>query len=192
MPSVFGKGQDLAVSLLKVRPATTANAAAMLAIYAPIVEATAISFELTPPTIAQFAERIRTTIRDLPWLVADDQGSVLGYAYANHHRVRGAYRWSVDTSVYVDPRSWRRGVATELYRVLLDELTVLGYVSAYAGIALPNDASVALHEKLGFMPIGRFPNVGFKNGAWHDVGWWHRPLRPSPASPPEPRRWGSG
>jgi phosphinothricin acetyltransferase len=174
---------------ITVRPATPDDAASMQAIYAPIVEQTAVSFELTPPTTDDFAERIEATTRDLPWLAAEADHSVVGYAYASHHRARAAYRWSVDTSVYVVDR-WRgRGVATALYHSLINDLRKLGYVSAYAGIALPNDGSVRLHEKSGFVAIGRFPTVGFKHGSWHDVGWWHLLLQPPPDSPNEPSPW---
>jgi len=161
----------------------------MSAIYAPIVEHTAISFELIPPTAEEFAERIRGTTRELPWLAAETDEGVVGYVYAKRHRNRAAYRWSVETSVYVTEQ-WRgRGVGVALYRVFIDELRTMGYVSVYAGIALPNAGSVSLHEKVGFIAIGRFPNVGFKQGSWHDVGWWHLALREPPSAPREPTRW---
>lgn len=172
-----------------MRPATADDAAAVLAIYAPIVESTPISFELTPPTREEMARRIRATMARHPWLVAVADDGVAGYAYAAPHKDRPAYRWSVDTSVYVH-QAWRsRGIGRTLYRALLDELRSLGYVSAYAGVTLPNDASVALHESVGFAAAGRYPNAGFKLGAWHDVGWWHLSLRPPPRSPEEPRSW---
>ena len=174
---------------ITVRAATPHDAAAMQAIYAPIVAQTAVSFELNPPSIDDFAERIRTTTRDLPWLAAESERAIVGYAYSSPHRARAAYQWSVDTSVYVQ-HDWRgRGVATELYHALVNELRKLGYVSAYAGIALPNDASVRLHEKTGFVAVGRFPTVGFKHDSWHDVGWWHLLLQPPPRSPDAPSRW---
>ncbi|MGH3914791.1 MAG: arsinothricin resistance N-acetyltransferase ArsN1 family B [Pseudonocardiaceae bacterium] len=173
----------------RVRPATVDDARAMSAIYAPFVEHTAISFELIPPTAEEFAERIRHTAGELPWVAAETDEGLVGYAYANRHQVRGAYRWSVDTSVYVTGQWHGRGVGLALYHVLLDELRTLGYVSAYAGITLPNTGSVSLHEKLGFVAIGCFPDVGFKQGCWHDVGWWHLALREPPLAPPEPARW---
>lgn len=174
---------------VRVRPATAGDASDMSAIYAPIVEQTPISFELIPPTAAEFAQRIRDTTRELPWIAAETGEGVVGYAYASRHHVRAAYRWSVHTSVYV-AEEWRgRGVGAALYSVLIDELRMMGYVSAYAGIALPNAGSVALHEKLGFVASGRFPAAGFKQGSWHDVGWWHLALREPPPAPPEPTRW---
>jgi L-amino acid N-acyltransferase YncA len=172
-----------------VRAVNADDAPAMQAIYAPIVEQTVISFELVAPTVAEFAERIRATTRELPWLAAEIDGQVVGYAYASRHQDRAAYRWSVNVSVYVAERGRGAGVGSALYGVLFQELRALGYVSAYAGIALPNDASVRLHEKHGFVGIGQFPNVGFKFGSWHDVGWWYLELQ-APADPPlEPTRW---
>ena len=161
----------------------------MVEIYAPIVERSAISFELIPPTVVEFEQRVRLTTRELPWFVAEDLGAVVGYAYATRHADRAAYRWSVDTSIYVADGWHGRGVGGALYGALIAELRALGYVSAYAGITLPNDASVALHKKVGFVSIGRFVNAGFKHGVWHDVSLWYLALREPPASPAEPLRW---
>jgi phosphinothricin acetyltransferase len=174
---------------LAVRAATPADAAAVQAIYAPIVEQTVISFEAVPPTVSEFEARIRATTEHFPWLVAEIGDEVVGYAYASRHSDRDAYRWSVDVSLYV-AEVWRgQNVGTALYLALFAELRTLGFVSAYAGITMPNVASVAVHEKLGFGPIGRFPNAGFKHGSWHDVGWWHLALQPPPETPAEPTRW---
>lgn len=163
---------------MTLRPATPADAAALVAIYAPIVRGTAISFELEPPDAAQMAQRIARTLASLPWLVAvDAAGSVAGYAYASPHRERPAYRWSVDVSTYVHPEHRRLGIGRALYGALLADLHRRGYWQAFAGIALPNPASIALHESSGFVHIGTYRNVGFKLGSWHDVGWWQRPLR---------------
>jgi L-amino acid N-acyltransferase YncA len=164
-------------NLISVRSAHVDDAAALLAIYAPFVEHTAISFELSPPSVEEFAERIRKYVDDWSWLVAESQGQILGYAYGSPHRERPAYRWSVETSAYVSPNAHRRGVGTLLYGKLLAELTQKGYCNAYAGIALPNEASVALHRSIGFAPIGVFPSIGYKFDKWHDVAWLHRRLR---------------
>jgi phosphinothricin acetyltransferase len=128
--------------------------------------------------------RIETTLARHPWLVADDDG-VLGYAYATQHRSRAAYDWSVDVSVYLAPPARGRGLGRALYTALLDLLAVQGHANAFAGIALPNPASVALHETLGFTPVGVYRAVGWKLGSWHDVGWWQRRLSSSDA-PPRP------
>ncbi|MEM6930338.1 MAG: N-acetyltransferase family protein, partial [Myxococcota bacterium] len=123
-----------------------------------------------------------------PWQVLHDQGVVEAYAYASPHRAREAYQWSVEVSAYVAATARRRGHARRLYTVLFDLLALQGFAMAFAGITLPNDASVGLHESLGFEPVGVYPSVGFKHGSWHDVGWWSRPLRRLPASPQPPRR----
>jgi phosphinothricin acetyltransferase len=131
-------------------------------------------------------ERITKTLAELPWLVSEDaQGKVSGYVYASKHRERPAYRWSVDVSAYVREDARGQGVGKRLYPALFAELAALGYVQAFAGIALPNQASLALHASVGFQPIGIYRKVGFKLGAWHDVGWWQKELR-APTEPAEP------
>jgi L-amino acid N-acyltransferase YncA len=138
----------------------------------------------------ELARRMSSRPR-LPWLVAESQGHLLGYAYASRHHDRAAYRWSADCSVYLAEASRGRGVGGLLVERLIAELRGLGYVSLFAGIALPNPPSVRLHETLGFRPVGVFANMGFKLGAWHDVGWWSLQLIPVlPDTPTEPREWG--
>jgi len=172
---------------VRVRVAVEADAEAVQLIYAPIVRDTAISFELEPPTVAEMQHRITTTLASLPWLVAEDsEGAVVGYAYASRHRERAAYAWSVDVSVYVGDGHRGQGLGRALYEPLLSDLTDHGYVTAFAGIALPNAASVGLHEALGFTRIGVFSSVGYKHGRWHDVGWWQRRLRDAPIEPEPP------
>jgi L-amino acid N-acyltransferase YncA len=166
--------------------ADESDAAAIAAIYRPIVESTAISFEIVPPEPNEIARRIAETTREHPWLVCEVGGRVAGYAYATTHRVRSAYRWSVDTSVYVDASVRRGGVGRGLYGSLLGILAAQGYFNAYAGIALPNDASVGLHEAVGFRKIGVYERVGYKFGEWRDVGWWQLTLRAHEQSPAEP------
>ena len=163
-----------------IRSAEVADAAALLAIYAPFVARTPVSFETTVPSADEFAARIRRSNSRWAWLVAERAGVVLGYAYGTAHRERAAYRWSVETSAYVDPAHQRQGVGSTLYCALFERLIALGYCNAYAGITLPNPASVALHERLGFQPIGVFRRIGRKFGAWHDVAWLQRPLRDAP------------
>jgi phosphinothricin acetyltransferase len=171
---------------MNIRVAILNDAEAIAAIYAPIVSDTAISFELEPPGTEEMRGRIRDTIAMYPWLVSVDRsGAVDGYAYASRHRERAAYRWSVDTSAYVRQDSRGQGVGKRLYRELLAELVRLGYCEAFAGIALPNAGSVALHRSMEFEHIGTYRRVGFKHGTWHDVSWWQRPLRvvETPAPP---------
>jgi L-amino acid N-acyltransferase YncA len=168
----------------QVRDACVGDAGAVQTIYAPAVASTAISFETEVPTVEEMAERITTTTVAFPWLVAELDDEVVGYAYAAAFNDRAAYRWSVSTSVYVADGAQRRGVGRLLYDALLPRVRALGYVNAYAGIALPNEASVALHERFGFRRVAVFPAAGFKLGAWHDVGWWWLALvEPPPATP---------
>lgn len=169
-----------------IRAAAPADARAIAGVYAPYVLDTAITFEEVAPEPPEVAARMAA---GLPWLVADDDGGVVAYAYASPHRPRSSYRWSVDVSVYVAPGAQGRGLGTALYDELLPLVAALGYVSAYAGITLPNEASVRLHERHGFQPVGVYRSVGFKLGEWHDVGWWGRRLQEPPAAPAEPRAW---
>lgn len=171
---------------VQIRLAGAQDAPAIAALYRPIVERTAISFETEAPDAAAIAQRIRETLTAYPGLVCESAGEIAGYAYATRHRVRGAYRWSVDTSVYVDERQRRRGVGRGLYASLFAILSAQGFFNVYAGIALPNPASVMLHESVGFTAIGVYRRVGFKLGAWHDVGWWQRTLQEQAADPREP------
>lgn len=165
---------------VSIRAATVDDAASLLAIYRPYVLTTAISFELEPPSLQDFRSRIERALVDWAWLVAEREGGPLGYAMGSAHRPRAAYKWSVETTVYVAEGRHRQGVGRMLYEALLPMLAEKGYCNAYAGITLPNDNSVALHRRLGFEPIGVFRSVGRKFGAWHDVSWWHRLLRPDP------------
>jgi phosphinothricin acetyltransferase len=170
----------------RIRLATGADAEQIAAIYAPVVRDTPISFEVEPPTPAEIARRIAETLVHWPWLVCTRGGEVLGYAYASQHRTRAAYAWSVDVSVYVHAAARRTGVGRAAYTSLLALLALQGFYNAYAGITLPNPASVALHEAVGFTPLGVYRAVGYKLGGWHDVGWWELALREhaTPAGPP--------
>lgn len=172
-----------------IRLASPADAGAIAAIYAPYVRDTVISFETTPPSVDEMRSRIASTLERFPWLVVTESDRVVGYAYAGPHRARQAYRWCTDVSLYLETSIHRTGHGRRIYTALLNVLSAQGYINAYAGIALPNAASVGLHEELGFHRIGLFPRVGFKNGTWWDVGWWHRPLAIPPTQPEEPRRW---
>ena len=149
---------------------------AIAAIYAPFVTDTPVSFEDVAPTPAEMAARIERLTETHAWLVAEDGGEILGYAYACPHRERAAYRWATEVTVYVDPRHQRRGVGRSLYEALLATLAERGYRIALAVIALPNDASVGLHEACGFELVGVCRRIGFKFDTWWDVGWWQRDL----------------
>lgn len=172
----------LEMSAPYIRAATDADAASIAAIYAPHVTGSHTSFELEPPTADVMAGRIRDTQRTHPWLVElDAAGAVAGYAYASLHRARAAYQWSCEVSVYVAHDHHRSGVGRRLYAKLFEVLVRQGFYNAYAGITLPNAASVGFHESVGFRPIGVYENIGFKHGAWRDVGWWHLALQPPTA-----------
>jgi L-amino acid N-acyltransferase YncA len=172
-----------------VRPARRGDAERIAEIYAGYVETSASTFEEQAPTVGEIRQRMEGRPR-LPWLVARDAAdTVVGFAYASPHHPRSAYRWSVNCSVYLHESAQRRGLASSLYRELIGVVRDLGYVTLFAGIALPNDASVALHERLGFRLVGVYPHAGFKLGAWRDVGWWWLPLRDPPEQPPEPAEW---
>jgi phosphinothricin acetyltransferase len=166
-----------------IRPATAGDAEGIAAVYAPFVQDTAISFETDAPDAAEIAHRLS---RGLSWFVAVDGDEVIGFCSASRHRTRAAYRWAVDCSVYVRPQDQGKGVGRQLYTRLFDELRALGFVQAFAGIALPNPASVAAHEAMGFTPVGVYRQVGYKLGRWHDVGWWQLTLQTPPADPAEP------
>jgi L-amino acid N-acyltransferase YncA len=170
-----------------LRIARPDDAAPIAAIYAPYVRDTAVSFEVEPPGAAEMCRRIEATLDRHTWVVAEEDAGIVGYAYASAHRARAAYQWSVDVTVYLAPAAHRRGIGARLYRALFALLAHAGYTNAHAGIALPNAASVALHERLGFEPIGVYRGVGFKLGAWRDVGWWGKRLAPLATDPPAPR-----
>jgi len=162
------------------------DAAAVRRIYAPYVEETAVTFATTPPSVDELETKLTKTLEQYPWLVCERGGEVVGYAYAGPLRERDAYQWTTELSVYVDADAQGVGLGRRLYEALLTVLDRQGYASAYGVVTLPNPASVALHERLGFERVGLFDDVGYKHGAWHDVGWWRRRLT-DPAAPDPPR-----
>ena len=155
------------------------------AIYAPNVEASATSFEERAPSGEEMAGRIERISATHPWLVAEHPGELLGYAYACAHRERPAYRWATDVSVYVANPYRRQGVGRALYEALIERLRLQRFRVACAGITLPNEASVQLHERLGFGAVGVYRGIGWKAGAWRDVGWWQLDLSPGGDEPPK-------
>ena len=170
-----------------IRLAVAEDAAQVCAIYAPFCTETAVSFEEVPPSEEEMRRRITGTLERFPWLVAESDGEILGYVYARPYRERAAYRWTTEATAYVRDGQRRRGVARALYTSLFQILTLQGFCTVIAGITLPNPASVGLHEAMGFRPSGVSRAVGYKHGAWHDVGWWQMSLCDLPPVPTEPR-----
>jgi phosphinothricin acetyltransferase len=169
----------------KIRLATEDDAAQILEIYGPFCRETTVSFETEPPTLDEMRQRIARTLPSYPWLVCDEAGVVLGYAYGGKHRERAAYIWSADVSVYVRDGRHRGGLGRALYTSLFAILRLQGYYNALAGVTLPNPGSEGLHRAMGFRPVGVYRNVGHKCGGWHDVAWSQLALRDLA---PEPRR----
>jgi L-amino acid N-acyltransferase YncA len=174
---------------MHVRDATAADGEACAAIYAPYVTDTPITFETEVPTAQEMARRIAAAGDRHAWLVLEDGGRVVGYAYGGLYKERPAYRWACEVSVYVDATRRRTGAGRALYEALFARLAARGYRIAVAGMTLPNDASVGLHRAMGFEPVGTYRRIGYKHGAWHDVAWTQRQLAAddgSDAQPPEP------
>lgn len=169
-----------------IRLATEHDAAGILAIYAPVVRDSPTSFELAPPTVDQIQQRIAQTVEQFPWIVFEQRSALLGYAYAIPFRQRPAYRWVAESTVYVRQDAHRQGIGRRLYSALFACLKLQGQLRVIGGITLPNAASVALHERMGFRHAGTFEHVGFKFGQWHDVGFWSLQLAPETPTPAEP------
>jgi L-amino acid N-acyltransferase YncA len=169
------------------RAATSDDAAAIADIYAPFVSQSAVSFETEPPDEAAMRARIEAGGGLYPWLVGEEDRTILGYAYAARFRDRPAYRFTVETSVYLRADAAGRGFGRRLYEPLLAMLEAQGFTQAIAAITLPNEASIRLHERLGFETAGTYRQVGWKFGVWHDVGLWQRALAKAGSPPVEPR-----
>lgn len=166
--------------MLSIRTATPNDAPALLKIYAPYVRDTAVSFEMDVPSLAQFEGRIAKALETWSWIVAEQGGQVVGYAYGVMHRERAAYQWVVETSVYLDPSAQGQGLGKALYAELLARLAARGFCSAMAVVVLPNAASVRLHKSMGFRQIGVVERSGWKFGAWHDTACFQCQLRDRP------------
>ena len=174
---------------MKIRLARATDAAAVQAIYGPVVENTAITFEVVVPSLAEIEERITSTLQHWPWLVATENDVVIGYAYSYRHRERSGYQWTADISCYIHEDWQGKRVGTALYQQLFTLLTKQGYCNVCAGIALPNPGSVKLHEGMGMYHIGTYRHVGYKLGTWPDVGWWQGDLQRVADAPVSPRPW---
>jgi len=172
---------------VRLRAVAVTDAPAIAAIYAPFVELKPVSFEEAAPSAEAMAERIASATQLYPWIVALSQDdAVMGYASAGRFRERWAFRFTVETGIYIAPAVHGQGIGRRLYQALLDTLRAQGFHQAMATITLPNGPSVALHERMGFEPAGVWRNVGYKNDTWRDVGLWQRPLQQPSPSPAEP------
>lgn len=164
------------MAAIEIRDGHTRDGEAFAAIYAPFVEQSWVSFETEAPDAAEMARRIADYGASHSWLVAERDGLILGYAYASPHRVRSAYATSADIAIYIASQAQGQGVGRMLYTALFDRLRAKSIHAVFAGIALPNAASIALHEAMGMVPVGIYREVGWKLGSWRDVGWWQRLL----------------
>ncbi|HEM5332321.1 TPA: N-acetyltransferase [Streptococcus suis] len=162
--------------MINIRSAQIEDAADLVAIYAPYVETTAVTFETEVPTVADFASRIKKTLEKFSYLVAVEEGALVGYAYASTYYARAAYDWTVELSVYIKQEARGKGIGTLLYNALEKELTARGFKNFLACIALPNPASIALHEKRGYEQVAHFKKVGYKFDTWHDIVWLQKSL----------------
>jgi len=169
---------------MDVRVATEDDAEAILDIYAPIVIDTAISFEDEVPTVEEMRRRIRETLTTYPWFVAIEDGEILGYGYAGPLRTRAAYRWSAEVSMYIREGDRHAGVATAIGMKITEALLRMGVVTLFGGTTLPNPASEGIYLKSGFERVGVWRDAGYKQGRWHDVGWYQRSLRDVDTEPP--------
>ena len=171
---------------LSIRLVEVKDAEALRAIYGYYVEHTHVSFEYTPPSCEEFLERIRATTAAFPWIVCLDKDRVIGYAYAHKHRLRDAYQWSPESSIYLAPDFHTKGIGRIVYNTLLNVLKMQGYNNVFAGVALPNEKSVGLHVKSGFQDIGIFKQIGYKKGKWYDTRWFQLNLQPLSNHPQVP------
>ena len=180
--SCFGLNSE---SLIRV--ASKADAMQCLAIYEHYVCHTANSFESTVPSEDEFATRIQRVSEIYPWLVYEVDAQICGYAYASSFRPRPAYNWNAEVTIYLNRSAKGKGIASQLYLSLLEQLTRLGYFNAIAVITEPNPESEKFHVKMGFNKIGSFKAMGYKLNQWHDLGWWQKQLKPFIPEPPQPR-----
>lgn len=168
---------------IKIRMAVEEDAEALLAIYTPYVEKTAITFEYNVPSIEEFASRIKRTLEKYPYLVAEKEGCILGYAYASNFKERAAYAWSVETSIYIKEDARGAGIGKVLYEHLEAYLKKQKIINCNACIAYPNPSSIAFHEKMGYQEVAHFNQCGYKMGQWWDMVWMEKMLGPHPEKP---------
>lgn len=172
-----------------IRVATTTDASQILEIYSPYIQNTSFTFETEVPSVSEFQQRITNYLENYPWLVCEIDGRIAGYAYAARHRERVAYQWSVESSIYIHNDFMKYRIGAALYTALLELLRYQGFNTVYAVINLPNDKSVAFHEKMGFHYFTTFEKVGYKLGHWKNVGWWMTTLNEYGDAPAPPQKF---
>ncbi|WP_155971739.1 GNAT family N-acetyltransferase [Streptococcus ruminantium] len=162
--------------MIEIRSVRPSDVEELVAIYAPYVEETVITFETQVPTATEFADRIEKILEKFPYLVAEEEGRILGYAYASTYYPRAAYDWTVELSIYISQKARGQGIGNLLYSHLEKELIARGFKNFMACISLPNPASLALHEKMGYKQVAHLKKVGYKFGNWHDIVWLQKSL----------------
>lgn len=172
---------------LLIRLANTSDCAAILDIYAHYVQHTSITFEYDVPSVSEMEKRMLSAMSKYPYLVAEVNGKIAGYAYATDFRYRSAYQWSPECTIYLHHEEKGKGTGYKLYTALFDALRLQGYYNVFGGVALPNEGSVALHRKCGFREIGLYENIGYKHGQWHSTLWFQLVLQPHADAPAPPR-----
>jgi L-amino acid N-acyltransferase YncA len=175
--------------MVQIRTARPEAAEEMLEIYKPYILNTAYTFETEIPSVHEFSQRIKKYTEKYPWIVAIAGDQIAGYAYASGHRDRDAYQWTCECSVYVHENFKGKGTGSKLYATLFEILKYQGFRNVYAGITIPNEASEKMHSKCGFELFAVYENIGYKNGAWHKVGWWKLQLNGYDLLPPPPKRF---
>jgi L-amino acid N-acyltransferase YncA len=176
---------------ISIRPVSALDASTCLNLYSKYVIDSAVSFELEPPSLEDFSHRIDAIANRFPYLIAEESGRFVGYAYASAYRDRLAYQWNVEVSIYVKDDKKKSGIASMLYTELFAELKRIHICKAFAVIAIPNDASVNFHSKMGFEKFATYENVGFKLNQWHDVLWMEKTIQ-LPEIPVTPIYWNYG
>ena len=164
---------------MMIRPVQLSDAATIRAIYQPYVTETSITFEVDVPNVQEFEERITQTLAHFPYLVAEEEGIVVGYAYASTYYARAAYDWTTELSIYVAKEAHGQGIGSALYTALEEELEARGYLRFLACIAVPNEASISMHKKRGYVQVAHFPKIGYKFNKWHDIVWMQKTIEGS-------------
>jgi L-amino acid N-acyltransferase YncA len=172
--------------MIEIRLATIHDAPAIREIYSPNILKAAISFETEVPSIEEIENRVETILQKYPWIVCEVDGKIAGYVYASKHRDREAYQWSCECSIYMHNDFKGKGIGKELYQLLFEILKLQGFGNVYAGITLPNNGSVSIHESCGFKHLATYENIGYKFGNWHSVGWWKLQINDYDLQPPPP------